>query len=342
MINTSDTDLSAPATPALVDALYAAGHLDRESHDRAMAALYPPRHWGQWASRLLLAVGMVLVLTGIVFFFAHNWQDIPPLIKLGGIQVLITGFTLAAILLRTDTLPAQMMLLAASVMIGVFLAVFGQIYQTGADAWQLFAGWAGLALIWTLLSRFAPQWAVWLVIANIALVLWWQQNGGIALFIMPGVFAILMVFNLPVLLLFEALQNKPAPWRQKAWIRPVLVTGLTVIAVIPAIDSARSLARPGGGDIGTEGMAGVLLLIALYAWYRWARPSVPTLAPVLLGLMLIVISAVSSLLTRMLGFSIEFLNMAILAVLVIGLFVLGIRHLADLRTRSGDQGGQRS
>ncbi|MBC8290414.1 MAG: DUF2157 domain-containing protein, partial [Planctomycetes bacterium] len=54
---------------------------------------------------------------------------------------------------------------------GVFLAVFGQVYQTGADEWLLFAGWAGLILPWTALSRFEALWILWLATDTFALCL---------------------------------------------------------------------------------------------------------------------------------------------------------------------------
>lgn len=332
MINTSDTDLSAPATPALVDALYAAGHLDRESHDRAMAAVLPPRQWGLWTSRLLLAVGMALVLTGIVFFFAYNWYDIPPFAKLGGIQVLIAGFTITALMLQSDTLPARMMLLAASVMVGVFLAVFGQIYQTGADAWQLFAAWAALSLIWTVFSRFAPQWVFWLVIANIATMLWWQQNGGIALFIMPGTFMILMLFNLPVLALFEALQNRPADWRQKTWIRPALVVAIAFFAAVPAIQFSTRFVDSWEMPKTVKGVGGLLLLICLFLFYRFTRPAIMGVAPVLTALTVTLIFTFGSLVEHVIRWDIPLLAEFIMLVIVLLCFAGLVQYLRNLRS----------
>lgn len=327
-------NLSAPATPQLVDALFAAGHMDRAAHDRAMAALHPPRQWAMWARRLLLAVGMVLVLTGIVFFFAYNWQDIPPFAKLGGIQVLLAGCTIAAILLRSDTLPAQMMLLAASVMVGVFLAVFGQIYQTGADAWQLFAGWALLSAVWTVLSRFAPHWVFWLVIANIAVTLWWQQNGGIALFIMPGMFMILMVFNLPVLVLFEALQNRPADWRQKPWIRPLLVVAIAYFAAVPAIQFlSRFFETWGQTPDMVEGVCGVALLICLYLFYRFARPALIGTLSALTALTIAMLFAMANIIDQLVPKDIPLLGEFIMLVIVLLCFAWLVQYFRNLRSK---------
>jgi hypothetical protein len=61
--------------------------------------------------------------------------------------------------------------------VGVFLAVFGQVYQTGADRWDLFAQWSALIFGWVLLARFTPLWGVWLVVTNLALGLYLVQTG---------------------------------------------------------------------------------------------------------------------------------------------------------------------
>ena len=39
-----------------------------------------------------------------------------------------------------------------------FFAVFGQIYQTGADAYDLFLGWTLFTILWAFAIRFTPLW----------------------------------------------------------------------------------------------------------------------------------------------------------------------------------------
>lgn len=60
---------------------------------------------------------------------------------------------------------------------GVFWAVFGQIYQTGADAWQLFALWAACIAPWLPIRPATALWALWVTTLNIALALWSRQAG---------------------------------------------------------------------------------------------------------------------------------------------------------------------
>ena len=64
-------------------------------------------------------------------------------------------------------------LLCATLALGGLLAFVGQTYQTGADAWQLFATWAALALLWTLLARSDVLWLVWVAIAATGIAMWW-------------------------------------------------------------------------------------------------------------------------------------------------------------------------
>ena len=62
------------------------------------------------------------------------------------------------------------MLTGCSVLVGALLAVYGQVYQTGADAWQLFAGWAALIAGWAVAGRFVPLWMLVAVLTNVALM----------------------------------------------------------------------------------------------------------------------------------------------------------------------------
>lgn len=58
------------------------------------------------------------------------------------------------------------------------LAVYGQIYQTGADVWTLFGGWALLIAPWVVAARFEPLVLLWLVVVEVAIALWADQIAG--------------------------------------------------------------------------------------------------------------------------------------------------------------------
>lgn len=124
--------------------------------------------WSLWAHRALLALGAAHILSGVIFFFAYNWVDMPPFAKFAVIEFALVITATGAIIVGTGKLVGQALLVAASVLVGVLLAVIGQVYQTGADAFELFIAWTLLILPWTLVSRSVAQWFTWLAIAYTA------------------------------------------------------------------------------------------------------------------------------------------------------------------------------
>ncbi|WP_231907948.1 MULTISPECIES: DUF2157 domain-containing protein [unclassified Cupriavidus] len=126
--------------------------------------------WRGWLDLALLALGAALLCVGVIVFFAFNWQDLHKFAKFGLLAALITALAAFALPRRPGDLAAQAALAGAQVLTGALLAVIGQVYQTGADAWQLFALWALLAVPWALAARAAPHWWVVLVVGNVALL----------------------------------------------------------------------------------------------------------------------------------------------------------------------------
>ena len=102
-------------------------------------ALYAnKRQWNQFLSIFLLAAGIGFTVTGIIFFFAYNWDELPKFAKLGMVEVLLATSVLLAVFTRWSTLVKQVLLTGATFLTGTLFAVFGQIYQTGADAYYPF------------------------------------------------------------------------------------------------------------------------------------------------------------------------------------------------------------
>ena len=122
------------------------------------------RFWHEWAMRALLALGGAHLLAGVVFFFAYNWDDLSAFAKFGVLQFAVVAAFAAALVLRLERPAGQAALIAASVFTGVLLAVIGQVYQTGADAWELFAAWTVLIVPWTVVSRSGAHWFFWILV----------------------------------------------------------------------------------------------------------------------------------------------------------------------------------
>ncbi len=226
-----------PATRQQVSRLYFAGLLDRDARLRAFELLNPARLWRLWASRLLLALGAALVLTGIVFFFAANWNSLSTLAKLAGIEVGLVLCLAGAWRYGLERLSGKVLLLGAGVLVGVFLAVFGQVYQTGADAWDNFAKWSVLIFGWVLLARFVPLWGLWLVVTNLAVSFFVYQTGflrGAAEINLPAIHAVL---NGAVLLAREMACSRGVSWLKDQWTRLLLVFAVLFALLIPVLAS---------------------------------------------------------------------------------------------------------
>ncbi|MEY8685065.1 DUF2157 domain-containing protein [Bacteroides sp. AN502(2024)] len=149
-------------------------------------ALYADnKQWKQFLSIFLLAVGVGFTVVGTIFFFAYNWDELPNFVKLGIVEVLLAVSVLLATFTRWNKLVKQILLTGATFLIGTLFAVFGQIYQTGADAYDLFLGWTLFTILWAVAIRFAPLWltfigllctTIWLYNIQIANANSWEMT----------------------------------------------------------------------------------------------------------------------------------------------------------------------
>jgi uncharacterized membrane protein len=173
-----------PATAGILRRLLAAGELTPAAYERALvlAGITPDLlAWRRFIDRLLIFLGTVLILAGVVFFFAYNWADLHKFGKFGLLQTVLVLAVATAWHYGLDTLAGKAALLAAALLPGVLLAVYGQVYQTGADSWTLFFGWGLLIAGWVAIGRLAALWLLLLVLANAALMLyanelWWPGD----------------------------------------------------------------------------------------------------------------------------------------------------------------------
>ncbi len=136
----------------------------------ALAPLAPDSaDWRIAADRLLAFAGILLLATGLVFFFAYNWDDLHRYAKLGLAWSALCACVVAALFAQPFATWYRAALLGAAVATGVLLALIGQTYQTGADLWELFAAWLVLMTPFALLARSSATWLLWVVLANLAL-----------------------------------------------------------------------------------------------------------------------------------------------------------------------------
>jgi uncharacterized membrane protein len=130
--------------------------------------------WLPKASHVLASGGAGALALGLIFLTAFNWADLNKFLKFAFLEGLIAALVAGALLRGLNNLLSKGLLVLAAGCLGPLLAVFGQTYQTGADVWQLFAGWAGLSLVWALVARSSGGWLLWIGLAQTAL--WLNLN----------------------------------------------------------------------------------------------------------------------------------------------------------------------
>lgn len=147
--------------------------------------VYPSkRMWLEFFDKALLIIGAVALVLSLMFFIAYNWQHMGKMGKFALVEVaLVITIALYVALsfrpLRQNRqmgqrfqLIRQLLLLIASIITGSLLALFGQVYQTRVDTWQLFFAWALLITPWVVIARFPALWLLWLGLVNAFLLLY--------------------------------------------------------------------------------------------------------------------------------------------------------------------------
>lgn len=131
--------------------------------------------WEKFLKFLLFILGIGFTISGIVFFFAYNWDDIDKFVKIGMVETLVTITTILVLFPNINHQIRSIILTCSSILVGVLFAVFGQIYQTGANAYDFFLAWTLCITLWVLVSNFAPIWTIYLILINTTFFLYTEQ-----------------------------------------------------------------------------------------------------------------------------------------------------------------------
>jgi uncharacterized membrane protein len=245
-------------------ALIAARH-----YPTAVDTIRDEAFWARWGLRALLALGTGQLLAGVVFFFAYNWNDLSDIAKFAVVEGALAIAALGALAVGLDRMFGQTLLIAASLLTGVLLATIGQIYQTGADVFELFLAWAVLILPWTLISRNAVQWLLWLVVAEAALWLYCEQVPMVVgemtedeLSVLGGATIVL------ALLAREVAVRRGRLWLGGQWTRLVLLFAAILILFMPAAGSVLDIY---GADAPALCIGAFVAVSALGAFVYWRK-----------------------------------------------------------------------
>lgn len=272
--------------------------LDAETYEKILYYINMRPTEGDWAHfglRCLVLTGLLFCVAGIICFFAWNWADMSHFLKFAiiiGLMLIGGGITLWR---GPDSLPGSLGLLAAGLLAGPLLAVYGQYYQTGADAWELFRAWTLFLLPLALLGRQNGLWlAVWLIGSTWG-VLYIDQimlHGNRNNFVDALSLPIFLSMQFAALLIWEAAmyqaRNRADSFLQQAC--PARIVALCLLVMLSGLTAAHIV---GYEDIFYKGLSSsqnlhILLYMALTAgglyWYRRMRPDMLLVTFLLLGL----------------------------------------------------------
>lgn len=205
-------------------------HIEKLLDENVYADKYA---WQQFLKLFLFSLGVGFTAAGIVFFFAYNWADIHKFIKLGIIEIAILLLTGIILYSKASALTKNIILTGLSIVVGVMFAVFGQVYQTGANAYDFFLGWTLCILLWVIVSSFAPLWLLFLTLVNTTFILYSNQvaNGWSFIFVTGCLF----YFNTMVLLASMIIAYKKPALRMPKWFQNVLSLACIAFSTISIV-----------------------------------------------------------------------------------------------------------
>lgn len=286
------------------------------------------------AGALIAAAG--LVGFGVILWLAANWDAFGRFGRFGLVGGLLAVSALGAA--AAERLRPPLLLLAFAA-VGGLLALIGQTYQTGADAWQLFALWAVLTLPWALAARSDAIWTPWVVVVMTALSLWQTTMatagalgpfGSAASLSLPimiagwGAALALVAALSPDIAIFDGLGRRRWAYR---------VAMLLTIANIASFSiTATFLGNSGRADIVILGLAA---LGAMGVWVAQRRPQdALLLSAAALAIDAVLIAATSRMLLSGSGTgSGSFITIGITAAMIVAGSVMAVLALIDTDAR---------
>jgi uncharacterized membrane protein len=295
---------------------------------QAAGVLPEARQWRAFLDRLLVGCAAMALAAAAVFFVAYNWDELGRLARFGLAQALVVAALLAYWHFGPDSLPGKGALLAGAVFLGALLALFGQVYQTGADTWELFANWAALIVPWVLVGRFAALWMLWMALLNLSIALYWQAFPGAPLGFFggePELWA-LFAFNSAALALWEFAARRCHWLAERWWPRLIAIaSGAFITALV-----LEAIFGP-GKPMKLAVIAYPVWLACVYGAYRRLLPDLFMLA----GACLSAIIIVAALMWEKLFRHADSMSLLFIAVAVAAMGALSARWLRQVAREAG-------
>ena len=316
--------LAAPATPGRLRSLTEQGVLPPEALPRALEhSAHTPAlaAWRAYLASVLLAAGVALFASGNLYAVAFNWHLVPRFGKVAFAAAWIVAGVAVALRTGVASPVGRVALTASATGVGALLAIIGQIYQTGADDWALFATWAVLILPWSVAARFPPLWVLNLAVLEVAVGFWGVQ-------VSPETgdwnWLLLAAINGAA---WAACARIPAP----RWVPRLLAITTFLALLAPSLSTV--LDHAWLEHVGGQVALAALLILAAWRMVVAQRDAAADRFPATVGALAVIIAA-DTLLGRLLfeGLEAEELGILVLSVIVLAeavAFVAWIRQLPD-------------
>ncbi len=301
-----------------------------------LACLTPSRtDWLGYIDRFLITIGVLLIVAGVAAFFAWNWADLGYMIKFALIQTGIVGSALLAWRLGIDSLVGRACLFSSAFLVGILLAVFGQVYQTGADPYGLFVAWAALILPFAIIGRQAALWLLLQILLILALIMYWTQvvdppDGWWQLTQLLGplvwlpstlmnstLASLVFALNIVALLIWELTLNRNVSWVQGRTCPRVIGLGAFSAVLIPTVVLIVGASLGEGEQLGpVSPVLYALTSIGGFYYYQFRRPDLLMLTMLVFGAILVFTTFSARYMIEDIG------GILILAILLIGQVLL--------------------
>ena len=237
--------------------------------------------WRSFLRVFLSLMGLLALVAGMVFFIAWNWATMPKMTKFLLAQLFIIALAIVVWWRWYDTV-SRMALLAVGLSFGGLFALYGQVYQTGADSWELFYTWACVLLPLALLGRQNALWFSAWIISNLAFQLYYFSRHELFFdditpsflsWLPDSILYSYLIVQIALLLIREAFaefaaRNSPSSWLASRWFSRIMAAYLllTMTALI-----TESLWAENVSNFAPFILMGVILA-AGYLYYRYHRP----------------------------------------------------------------------
>ena len=138
--------------------------------------------------KFFLLFSVIFLIAGVTSFTAYNWANMSNVEKLAIPSVLIVAGLIAYLFLEKE-IYKNLAIFFSSFMIGTLFAVYGQVYQTGADVWILFRNWA----IFLIIPMVATGYYSVMTLFSIVVALDLYLSGAIIPFLSSLIFGVILI-----------------------------------------------------------------------------------------------------------------------------------------------------